>query len=80
VAFWATVVVVVVLLAYLLSIGPIAWFADHGLLPEIARQPLRFFYHPLVWAVLQSGVAINICCWYLSLCGHDFEPEPVGAA
>jgi hypothetical protein len=34
VAFWATVVVVVVVVAYPLSFGPACWLADRGILPR----------------------------------------------
>jgi len=53
VAFWATVVVVVVLLAYPLSFGPACWLTSQRLSPglyrEDAKPPPRamFIYYPL---------------------------------
>src|SRR5262245_31669408 len=73
VAFWATVMVVVLLVAYPLSIGPISWLADHGFLPDPVKQPLRYFYYPLAWAVLRSGAAYDIYTWYVRLWGHELR-------
>jgi hypothetical protein len=52
VAFWATVVVVVVLLAYPLSFGPACWLGDRNVIPEFV---LRFAYRPL-------GIFLVRCC------------------
>jgi len=80
VAFWATVVVVALLVAYPLSIGPTIWIADHRLLPDPVKQPLRYFYYPLAWAILRSGTAYDAYAWYVKLWGHEFEPETVPPA
>ena len=62
VAFWATVVVVVLLVAYPLSFGPACWLADSGLLPE---KPAIHCYRPLIRAVVYDypivGPALH---WY----------------
>src|SRR5262249_42224719 len=51
VAFWATVTVVVLLVAYPLNFGPVSWMADRdsAFVPKIKRA-----YRPIVW-VAQSG-------------------------
>ena len=48
VAFWATMIVVVVLVGYPLSIGPVAWISDH-LLPAWMTPPIQAAYEPLFW-------------------------------
>jgi hypothetical protein len=50
VAFWATVVVVVVLLAYPLSFGPACWMVDLEFIPE---QPVAIVYRPLAVCVVR---------------------------
>src|SRR5258708_1235996 len=76
VAFWA-MVVVVVLVAYPLPIGPTIWLADRSLLPDPVRQPLRYFYYPLGWVVLHSATADNVYQRYAELWGHEFKPDPL---
>ena len=49
VAFWATVVVVVTLVLYPLSIGPTIWFYTHNAVPSWAQTPIEWFYAPLDW-------------------------------
>jgi hypothetical protein len=49
VAFWATVVVVVVLVAYPLSWGPILWLNSHDAIPKLAQGPIAWFYYPILW-------------------------------
>jgi hypothetical protein len=51
VAFWATVVVVVVLVAYPLSFGPARAMYVHRLMPEWTYRPMRFFHLPILWAL-----------------------------
>jgi hypothetical protein len=46
VAFWATVVLVVVL-AYPLSFGPIVWLAQHEWLTGWALDAAKVFYFPI---------------------------------
>ena len=49
VAFWATVVVVL-LLAYPVSFGPATWLYDNGGIPASAEGALEDFYEPVIWA------------------------------
>jgi hypothetical protein len=49
VTFWATVVVVVGLVAYPLSVGPVEWMRSHGWLNHGAEDALHWFYSPLAW-------------------------------
>jgi hypothetical protein len=47
-AFWATVVLVMVL-AYVASFGAARWLAGNGLLPGWLLGPLNAFYMPFSW-------------------------------
>jgi len=48
VAFWASVVVVVLLVLYTLSVGPFEWTRRHGMYSEgPTEEILCAFYHPL---------------------------------
>ena len=48
VAFWATVAaMLVVLVGYPLSTGPVVWLHDHGFLPDWAEPVIEAFYWPL---------------------------------
>jgi hypothetical protein len=49
VALWATVVMVVVLAGYPLSIGPLIWAGSHGWVSEWMEQSLICFYWPLIY-------------------------------
>jgi len=50
-AIWTTVVLVAVLVAYPLSVGPVDWLVLHGYLPEWAWRPFTTFYSPVAWFV-----------------------------
>src|SRR5262249_3491416 len=74
VAFWATVMVVVLLEAYPLSLGPNFWLAERGAIPVWADEPIRVFYVPLSWVYSAfrdgaNGVRLvrrtmgGIACW-----------------
>src|SRR5262245_4621476 len=61
VAFWATVVVVVVLLAYPLSMGPACWiFWQPGDPPRLGRT-LQWTYRPLEWPVEHGPLWLCNC-------------------
>jgi hypothetical protein len=49
VAFWTTVVVVVVLVAYLLGIGPTAWVIRQPWCPTWAFGVCTTIYSPITW-------------------------------
>ena len=68
VAFWATVVVVVALVAYPLSFGPACWMVRRGL---ISPPIVAHFYRPILRhsGVLPSGVHQAI----LTYAGDDEE-------
>ena len=81
VAFWATVVLVVVLVvAYPLSIGPACWLADRDMLPELADKPIEIFYSPLMWIVRDSETAGTIYVWYVGLWVPESDAEPLAPA
>jgi hypothetical protein len=47
VAFWVAVAVVVVLVGYPLSMGPVLWISVHGWIPTWMHGPIGWFYWPL---------------------------------
>jgi hypothetical protein len=70
VAFWATVVVVVVLIGYPVSIGPAAWLNDHWEIQGWAYLALNRFYLPLDWVARNApGPIPDILFWYADLWG-----------
>src|SRR5262245_16838421 len=73
VAFWATVMVVVLLLAYPLSFGPACWLVGHRILP---KHPNAEVFKPLLAIVLwECDHAPKRCGpigWWASL-GHDWR-------
>jgi hypothetical protein len=64
VVFWATVVVVVALVAYPLSIGPAIWLTARGYLRTSAVQS---FYMPVLLSVEQAEPLENVVTWWGSL-------------
>jgi hypothetical protein len=75
-AKWTLIALVVLFFAYPLSIGPLFWLADHGFIPDPAKQPLRYVYYPLMYAILESG-RHDVFYWYVTFWGHEFEPEAI---
>ena len=70
VAFWATVVVVALLVAYPLSLGPVTWLDDHGMIPKGAWLAAYQIYRPLDVAAGKAPKPIrNVLFWYVSLWG-----------
>jgi hypothetical protein len=67
VAFWGTVVVVVALVAYPLSVGPAEWMRTHGWLSRGAMSALKWFYAPLAWLVTHSELFGRAIAWYQQL-------------
>jgi hypothetical protein len=64
VAFWATVVLVVVLVAYPLSLGPVCWINRN---PGLYIQAPRIYW-PLGWAINFAGQAVwDALGWYAGL-------------
>jgi hypothetical protein len=61
VAFWATVVVVVALLAYPLSFGPACWISSRT---GMGVYKLPTLYRPILYAMSCSRRAANLCRWY----------------
>ena len=54
VAFW-TIVVLVVVLTYPLSIGPLTWLVYHGFVPDWSHGPIQTIYAPLAWMSMKDG-------------------------
>ena len=63
-ATWAVVGVLVLLLAYPLSVGPAVWICNHGYMSEDAITP---FYAPLKWLVERSELVGDGMGWYVAL-------------
>lgn len=64
VAFWATVVVVVVLVAYPLSFGPACWI-NRG--TGSGGKAICTVYYPILWAANRSTVIDDAFLWYARL-------------
>ena len=85
VAFWATVVVVMALMvAYPLSIGPMERLDDRGQLPSWADKPIAVFDAPLDWIIQHSVAARMAADWYIGLWVADADdsesaPSPAPA-
>ena len=68
VAFWATVVVVVVLVGYPLSWGPACWILWRIERPPWAVESYQRIYGPLLWVYGQSPPWIQKAIqWYCGL-------------
>ncbi len=73
VAFWATVVVVVVFVAYPLSAGPVSWIArwlvDGGMISfGQAEWFLEHAYAPAQWLVMNGPAPLlKAVEWYMKL-------------
>ena len=64
-AFWATLVVVVALVAYPLSFGPACWAVGRA---HFADQAFRATYRPLVWIFQRlPPQAQSAAQWYVDL-------------
>jgi len=61
VAFWGTVVVVCLPIAYVLSFGPACWFSSHT---GIGVFALRTVYRPILNAMSSSRNVAQLCHWY----------------
>jgi hypothetical protein len=64
VAFWATVVVVVSLIGYPLSLGPAVWLTARGYFRDSAVQS---FYMPVLWSAAQAESLESVVTWWGSL-------------
>jgi len=83
VAFWATVVVVVALVAYPLSFGPACWIVGNN---ETAISGILNVYYPILWAAratrretepgaFESSRLDNWIIWYSTI-GRDDGAYP----
>jgi hypothetical protein len=68
VSFWATVVVVVLLVAYPLSFGPACWIASRV---NSRTRTLPAFYRPLISAMSTSETIYRAGKWYSELGAAD---------
>ena len=67
VAFWAPVVLVVLVL-YVASIGPACWVSSRT---NIGAATVSFVYRPLTWEMAQSERVADAVSWYARLGGAD---------
>jgi hypothetical protein len=69
--FWATVVVVVALVGYPLSAGPVSWLAAHEAIPNWSNATLLRLYAPLSWVTQDfpqsSAWYARLWFWYIDL-------------
>ena len=72
VAFWATVVVVVVLM-YPISFGPACWLANRGRIP---MKPVAIVYGPLVDRGIENRSYVErSLLWYATVfCKEKYSP------
>jgi len=72
VAFWATVVVVAVLVAYPLSIGPACWVADHS---WIGKEIVAMIYTPAIWCSANgpAPIAAAVNWWAHLYCKNEWN-------
>jgi hypothetical protein len=61
VAFWATVVVVCLPIAYVLSFGPACWINSHT---GTGYSALPRVYRPILNAMSSSRKVADLCIWY----------------
>ena len=62
-----------VIVVYPLSIGPVAWLADRGILSGMDMQRLETLYAPPVWVAEQTGMmGIYRAYFVLWLGGVDY--------
>jgi hypothetical protein len=78
VAFWATVVVVVVLIAYPLSIGPACWISSRA---NLGTYEVMDVYSPLLTLAMStdSKTVVNRVIWWYTEVGaaEDWEWDPI---
>jgi hypothetical protein len=72
-AFWATVVVVVVL-AYPLSFGPACWLCEKGVLPQRTAWTI---FRPITWLALQGTLISKLIVAFAEACGDQRRTESV---
>lgn len=52
---------------YVLSLGPVIWLFNHGVIPRNASRAINSFYAPLQWLHDWSDVAGQLLDWYATL-------------
>ena len=76
-AFWATVVVVAVLVTYVLSIGPAYWIEVRFVSPssfDFVNAALDTFYCPIFWVMAYGPDWIaRLLYWWIDLGQPDIE-------
>ena len=60
-AFWATVVVVIALVGYPLSVGPACWLSSRM---NYGASTVSSVYRPLTWATARSERFADAVAWY----------------
>lgn len=67
VGFWATVILLLLPVLYVLSTGPVAWLHAHHALPGWAFEPIEWAYSPLSALLQGNGPFSSLLLWYLLL-------------
>jgi hypothetical protein len=69
--FWCVAVLGLLTIGYPLSVGPVAWFAKRGYLPEDLEEhvAIRIVYAPIIWMFENCEWYNRLHLWYLSLWG-----------
>ena len=65
-AFWVTVVLLSLVL-YVASVGPMEWLDAHDYLPIPIKTACQFFYWPLALLASKSSLPGKILIWYVGL-------------
>jgi len=66
-AFWATVALLVALVVYPLSIGPVFWILVWAGAPQPALTAVGYFYFPLGFVIQQSPSMKAAYIWYIEV-------------
>jgi hypothetical protein len=74
VAFWATVTLVVMLVGYPLSWGPLVWIDSRWGVPEWTQGFFEVYSAPLNWAGERSETVPDLYLWYTNFWRSD-EPR-----
>jgi hypothetical protein len=64
---WWILMAIALVIAYPLSLGPVAWLDDRGYLSEPMLQVLTTFYYPIAVIQVTVPAADAMLDWYLSL-------------
>jgi hypothetical protein len=67
-AFWATMIIVVALAAYPLSVGPACWASSRA---NFGAETVSDVYRPLTWGMARSARFADAVSWYSGMGAAD---------